>query len=403
VNRPLRVMLVAVEASADTLGAGLARALKARLGEAVEFIGVGGAKMAAEGIASPFDIAELSLVGLFEIVGVVPLALRLLEETVRLAESEKPDIAVLIDSWEFMWRVGRRLRLRAPDVALVKYVTPQVWATRPGRARVVARIFDRAMTLFDFETRFFEAEGIATTSVGNPALGRDFSGADTTRLREAIGAGLDDPILLVAPGSRRSEIKRVLPAFEDAAMRLADANPRLRIVVPAADTVATEVKARVAGWRHRARVVEGESDKLDAMRAATIAIACSGTVTTELAVAGCPMVVGYCGHPATALVARAIIRTRYFTLFNIAADEEIAPEFLQERCNGPELAAAAATLLADPDRRAVQAQKQTAALARLGLGKADPFEAAAEVVIGLARERGVIDAEIRSCGSGRSI
>jgi lipid-A-disaccharide synthase len=114
VTPPLRVMLVAVEASADTLGAGLARALRARLGDGVEFVGVGGAKMAAEGIQSPFDIADLSLVGLFEIAGVVPLALRRLEETVRLAEAAKPDIAVLIDSWEFMWRVGRRLCLRTP-------------------------------------------------------------------------------------------------------------------------------------------------------------------------------------------------------------------------------------------------------------------------------------------------
>lgn len=390
-SRQLRVMLVAVEASADTLGAGLAKALRARLGEGIEFVGVGGAKMAAEGIDSPYDIAELSLVGLFEIVGAVPLALRRIEETVRLAEAAKPDIAVLINSWEFMWRVGRRMRLRTPDVALVKYVAPQVWATRPGRARVLAQIFDRLMTLFDFEPRYFEAEGIATTCVGNPVLRRDLSGADPARFRETIGAGPDDPILLVAPGSRRSEIKRVFPAFEDAALRLADANPSLRLVVPAADTVAAEVKARVTAWRRRAWVVEGEVDKLDAMRAATLAIACSGTVTTELAAAGCPMVVGYRGHPATAVIARAIIRTRFFTLFNIAADEAIAPEFLQQHCNGAELAAAAAALLADPQRRASQAQRQKAALAKLGLGDADPFDAAAQVVIDLARERGLVE------------
>lgn len=389
---PLKVMLVAVEASADTLGAGLARALKARLGASVAFIGVGGAKMAAEGIASPYDIGDLSLVGLFEIAGAVPLALRRLEQTVRLAEAEQPGIAVLIDSWEFMWRVGRRMRLRTPDVALVKYVAPQVWATRPGRARVSARIFDRMMTLFDFETRYFEAESLSTVSVGAPALRRDFSDADPARLRASIGSGPDDPILLVLPGSRPGEIKRVLPAFADAAMRLVDARPGLRLVVPAADTVATQVKALVAGWRHRAHVVEGERDKLDAMRAATVAIACSGTVTTELAVAGCPMIVGYRGHPATALVARAIIRTRFFTLFNIAADRMIAPEFLQGRCNGRELAAAAARLLDDPQLRAAQVRSQTAALAGLGLGKPDPFEAAADVIIDLARERGLLDA-----------
>jgi lipid-A-disaccharide synthase len=385
-------MLVAVEASADSLGAGLARALKARLGDCVEFVGVGGTKMAAEGVASPFDIGELSLVGLFEIIGVVPLALRRLEETVKLAETERPDIAVLIDSWEFMWRVARRLRLRTPGVARIKYVGPQVWATRPGRARVLARLFDRLMTLFDFEVAHFEAAGVPTVSVGAPALRRDFSSADPDRLRAAIGAGPDDPILLLLPGSRPGEIKRVLPSFEDAALRLADAHPNLQIVVPAADTVAAQVKAKVAGWRRRAHVVEGERDKLDAMRAATVALACSGTVTTELAVADCPMVVGYRGHPATALVARAIIRTRFFTLINIAAGEEIAPEFLQERCNGPELATAVSALLDDPARRAAQANAQTAALTKLGLNHSDPFDAAAEVVIDLARERGFIDA-----------
>ncbi len=390
-GRPLRVMLVAVEASADTLGAGLAKALKVRLGEAVELVGVGGARMAEAGIASPYDIAELSLVGLFEMAGVVPLALRLLEQTVRLAEAEKPDIAVLIDSWEFMWRVGRRLRIRMPDVALIKYVAPQVWATRPGRAKVLARIFDRLMTLFDFETRYFEAEGVPTISVGNPALRHDFAAADPAQLRASIGIGPQEPILLVLPGSRRSEIKYVLPAFEDAALRLADANPELRLVVPAADTVAAEVKARVAGWRRRAYVVEGERDKLGAMRAATVALACSGTVTTELAVAGCPMVVGYRGHPATALIARAIVRTRFITLFNIAADQAIAPELLQEHCNGRELAAAVAALLDDPARREAQAKAQTVALAKLGLNRSDPFEAAADVVIDLAREGGLLE------------
>jgi lipid-A-disaccharide synthase len=388
VSKPLKVMLVAVEASADSLGAGLARALKARLGEGVAFVGVGGTKMAAEGIRGPYDISDLSLVGLFEIAGAVPLALRRLEDTVRLAEAEQPDIAVLIDSWEFTWRVARRMRLRTPDVALVKYVAPQVWATRAGRARVAARLFDHLMTLFDFETRYFAAEGLPTTSVGNPALRRDLSGVDPARLRAAIEAGPDEPILLVLPGSRPSEIKRVLPPFEDAALRLAAARPDLRIVVPAAATVADEVKARIAGWPRRAHVVEGERDKFDAMGAATLALACSGTVTSELAVAGCPMVVGYRGHPATALVARAIIRTRFFTLFNIAADRMIAPEFLQEHCNGAELAAAAAALLDDPARRSAQVEAQRKALAKLGLAGPDPFEAAADVVISIAAERG---------------
>jgi lipid-A-disaccharide synthase len=381
-------MLVAVEASADRLGAGLIRALRTRLGAGVTFVGVGGDRMAAEGVASPVDIAGLSLVGLFEIAGAVPRALRDIEATIRLAEREQPDVAVLIDSWEFTWRIARRLKLRVPGALRVKYVAPQVWATRPGRARTAARYFDAMLTLFDFETRYFEAAGLPATCVGNPALRRMGSVGDSGGLRARIGASDDDPILLILPGSRPGEIKRVLPPFEDAAMRLSDVRPTLRLVVGAAETVADAVKARVAGWRIRADVIEGDEARYEAMRGATLALACSGTVTTELAAAGCPMVVAYRAHPATAMVARAVLKTRFFTLFNIAADAEIAPEFLQQHCNGPELAAAASALLDDPARRASQAAAQTAALASLGLGGPDPFEAAAEAVIALARANG---------------
>ena len=388
-SRPLKVMLVAVEASADTLGAGLARALRGQLGDGgVEFVGVGGARMAAEGIESPYDIGELSLVGLFEIAGAVPRALQRIEDTVRLAERTAPDVVVLIDSWEFMWRVARRLKLRAPAAVRIKYVAPQVWATRPGRVRTAAALFDLMLTLFDFEPRFFETEGLPSISVGAPALSRDVSGADPARLRAAIGTGADDPILLVLPGSRPGEIKRVLPAFEAATAALKADRPGLQIVVGAADTVAAQVKSQVAGWPFRAHVVEGERDKFDAMAAATVALACSGTVTTELAVAGCPMIVGYRGHPATAVIARMIIRTRYITLVNIAAEAEVASEFLQEACNGQALADAAARLLDDPARRAEQRAAQTAALRKLGVGVHEPYAAAADAVIELMRQRG---------------
>lgn len=390
-NRPLKVMLVAVEASADTLGAGLARALKDRLGEGVEFVGVGGAQMAKAGIASPVDIAGLSLVGLFEIAAAVPRALGDLEATVRLAEAERPDIAVLIDSWEFTWRVARRLRLRTPEVAIIKYVAPQVWATRPGRARVLARLADRLLTLLDFEAPYFERAGLPTTFVGNPTLSRDLSRVDAARFRASIEAGPDDPVLLVLPGSRPGEIKRVMPAFEDAAIRLKQERPQLHLVVPAADTVVHAVKARVAGWAVRAHVVKGEAARQDAMAAATLALACSGTVTSELAMAGCPMLVGYRGHPLTAIIARLMIQVPYLTLINIAAGKAVAPEFLQDDCIGPKLAAAAARLLDDPVARAAQAAAQTAALAKLGVGGGDPFGAAADAVIGVAQERGLLE------------
>jgi lipid-A-disaccharide synthase len=281
------------------------------------------------------------------------------------------------------------LSLRVPKALRIKYVAPQVWATRPGRARTAAKYFDLLLTLFAFEPKHFEPLGLASFFVGAPALSRDFSSADPAEFRARLGVTPDASMLLILPGSRPSEIRHVLPAFEDAVLRLKDERPELVLVIPAAHTVAEAVKARVATWRHPAHVVEGEADKLAAMRAATFALACSGTVTTELAVAGCPMLVAYRGNSLTALIARTILRTSFITLFNIAADQAVAPEFWQEHCNGPELAAAAGRVLDDPAGRAAQAQAQQTALTKLGLGVAEPFAAAADAVIEAARQRGL--------------
>ena len=253
---PLKVMLVAGEASGDALGAGLARSLRRRLGDdRVRFVGLGGSKMAAEGVRSPFDISELSVLGLAELVTAAPRVLRRVAQTVRQAMDERPDVVVLIDSWGFTIRVAEGIRRRAPDMALVKYVAPQVWAHHPARAKVLARAVDHLLTIHGFEAPLFEAEGLPTTFVGNSVLSRDISGADGARLRAQIGAGPDDPVLLILPGSRPSEIQRMMAPFEDAAARLKEARPDLQLVVVAADTVADLVKGRVAGWRHKAHVV----------------------------------------------------------------------------------------------------------------------------------------------------
>jgi lipid-A-disaccharide synthase len=387
--KPLTVMLVAAEASGDDRGAGLAVALRRRLGpHGVRFVGVGGERMRAAGVDSPFDISELSILGLLEGLLAYPKVVRRADETAALAAREAPDVAVLIDSWGFTLRVAQRLRKLDPSLPLIKYVGPQVWATRPGRARTLAQAVDHLLSIHAFDAPYFEAEGLPVTFVGNAALTLDFSNADPRRLRRAIGAGADDPVLLVLPGSRPGEIERVMPAFEDAVNRLKAARPGLQVVIPAAPTVADLVKARVAGWPHRAHVVEGEEAKLDAMKAATVALACSGTVTTELALAGVAMVVGYRLGAVTAFIARRLIRTRYITLFNIAAGEEIAPELVQEACTGAALAQEVALRLDDPALRARQVAAQTAALDKMGRGGLDPSEAAADAVLKIVAARG---------------
>ncbi len=379
-KRPLTVMLVAAEASGDERGAGLARALKARLGDGVRFVGVGGERMAAEGVASPFDISELSILGLLEGLLAWRKVVRRADQTAALAVREKPDVAVLIDSWGFTLRVAQRLRRALPGVPLIKYVGPQVWASRPGRARTLAGTVDHLLSIHRFDAPYFEAAGLPVTFVGDATLALDFSQADPQRLRRQVGAGPDDPILLVLPGSRPSEIARVLPPFRDAVDRLKVERSDLRVVVVAAPTVADAVQAEVAGWSHRAHVTTTEAEKLDAMRAATVALACSGTVTTQLALAGCPMVVGYRLAPLTHALLKLLIRTRYITLTNIAAQDFVSPEFIQEDCEGRKLAEAVAQRLDDADLRARQVAAQYAALEKMGRGGPDPSAVAAHAV-----------------------
>jgi lipid-A-disaccharide synthase len=386
-GRPLTVMLVAAEASGDDRGAGLARALTRKLGEGVRFVGVGGERMRAEGVDSPFDIAELSILGLLEGVLAYPRVVRRVRDTVAVALRERPDVVVLIDSWGFTLRVAQQLKARLPSVPRVKYVGPQVWASRPGRAKTLARAVDHLLSIHAFDAPYFEAEGLPVTFVGNAALNIDFSDADPERLRRRIGARSDEPVLIVLPGSRPSEIQRVLPAFEDAVNILKAERPDLHVVVPAAPTVAEMVKARVAGWPHRAHVLEGEAAKHDAMKAATVALACSGTVTTELALAGVPMVIAYRLGPVTYALLKRLIRTRYITLFNIAAGEFVAPELVQDDCTGPKLAREIAKRLDDPALRALQAAAQQAALDRMGRGGPDPNEAAADAVLRIVAGR----------------
>ncbi len=270
---------------------------------------------------------------------------------------------------------------------MIKYVGPQVWATRPGRARTLAKTVDHLLALHSFDAPYFEGAGLTTTFVGATALSLDMSGADPQRLRAHIGATPDQPILLVLPGSRPAEIARLGGPFGDAVERLTAQRPDLAVVVPAAPTVAGLVKEAVGRWRADVHIVEGDALKYDAMRAATVALAASGTVTSELAMAGCPMIVAYKVGWMTAVAALAIYRQRYITLFNIAAGRAVAPEFVQFNCTGPKLAAALAIRLDDPALRKRQVAEQNAALELMGRGGPDPAERAADVVIETLLER----------------
>ncbi|MBN8553366.1 MAG: lipid-A-disaccharide synthase [Caulobacterales bacterium] len=384
-SRPLTVMLVAAEASGDNLGAGLAQAIKAKVGaDNVHFVGVGGPRMAEQGVVSPFDISDLSILGWIEGLRAYGRVKQRVRETVELAVDEKPDVAVLIDSWGFTIRVAKGLRAALPGLKIVKYVGPQVWASRPGRARTLAASVDHLMTLHGFDPPWFEKEGLATTFVGNPSLAIDFSQADGDRFRRDHGLGADQPLLLILPGSRPAEIARMTPLFEQTARRLRIDRPDLAVAVVVAETIADDLRGRVAGWPFRTILVEGDAAKKDAMRAATVALATSGTVSTELALAGLPMVIAYKLGGLSFALTRPLMTSRHITLFNIAADERIAPEFLQSEATPEALSRAVAERLDDATLRADQIARQTAALDLMGRGQPDPSTAAAQVVLSVA-------------------
>jgi lipid-A-disaccharide synthase len=381
----VKIMLVAAEASGDALGAGLAAALKARRPD-VALVGVGGPKMAAEGIVSPFDIAELSVLGWIEGLRAYGRVKARVADTVAFAVRERPDAVVLIDSWGFTIRVAKAIRAVLPDVKLVKYVGPQVWASRPGRAKTLAGAVDHLLALYAFDAPWFEREGLPTTVVGSQALHIDMSGADPAAFRAARGIAADAPLLLVLPGSRPSEIRLMTPVYEAAVARLKAERQGLEVAVVAAGTVAEDVAARVAAWPFRAHLVS-ETDKYAAMKAATVALATSGTVSTELALAGAPMVIGYRFQPLSYAIMKPFFTGKYATLFNHAADAEIAKELIQTEATPDRFVAEIGRLLDDPAARADQAARQTAALDLMGREGRDPSEIAAEAVIETLSQR----------------
>ena len=261
---------------------------------------------------------------------------------------------------------------------IIKYVGPQIWATRPGRARTLTAAVDHLLTIHAFDAPLFEAAGLPTTFVGNPTL------ASTP----ATSAAPREPAtLLVLPGSRSAEVRRLLPPFGEAVGKLRRSIPNLGVLVGAAESVESQVRAGVERWNTPATIIVGEAARLDAMRRATAALACSGTVTTELALAGCPMVVGYRLGPLTFQVAKRLIRTPWITLINIAAGREIAPEFIQGDCTGARLAQALEALFSDPERAARQAADQSGALETMRGGVVDPVGSAADAVVRLLQPR----------------
>jgi len=373
------IFLVAGEPSGDALGASLMAALKERTGGAIRFAGVGGEGMAAQGLDSLFPMADLSVMGVAEVLPRLPKILRRLGETTDAARRLRPAAVVTIDAPDFCFRLAKRLR--GAGIPLIHYVAPSVWAWRPGRARKIAAFLDHLLALLPFEPPYFQREGLACTFVGHPVVESGADLGDGRRFRERHGIAPGAPLVCVLPGSRRSETGRLLPLFAQALARLRATRPDLVAVVPVIGAVAGEVARAVAGWSVPATVVHERADKIDAFAAATVALAASGTVALELAMAETPAVIAYRVSPFTAWLARRLVRVSYANLVNLVLDRPAVPELIQEDCRPERLAAALDTLLADEAARRAQVEAGREALARLGRGGPSPGDRAAAVVL----------------------
>lgn len=381
--RAPHVFLVAGEESGDRLGAALIAAIKRRTQGRARFSGVGGAHMVEQGVTSRFSIGDLSLMGFADLPARLPKIFRRIRETADAVIAAKPDVLVIIDNPEFTHRVARKVRAREPAIPIVDYVCPSVWAWRPGRARAMRVYVDHVLALLPFEPAAMQRlQGPPTSFVGHP-LGEQVAllrpNAEETRRRLS-----SPPLLLVLPGSRAGEIKRMAAVFGEAVARVADQVGPLEVVVPAVPRLAETVRAAVAGWRVPARVVTEPTEKHAAFRTARAALTKSGTSTLELAVAGVPMAAAYKVPFIEEVIARLLITAPSAILANLVLGENVVPEFLQRDCTAEKLCGALLPLLADTAQR----RHQIDAFARLdglmGLGKASPSDRAAALVLDCA-------------------
>ncbi|MCG8507712.1 MAG: lipid-A-disaccharide synthase [Rhodospirillales bacterium] len=373
------IFLIAGEPSGDLLGGRLMAALKAQTGGAVRFSGVGGDAMAAEGLVSLFPMADLSVMGLTEVLPRLPLLLKRISETADAARKARPAAVVTIDSPDFSFRVAKRLK--GAGFPLIHYVAPTVWAWRPGRAEKIARFLDHLLALFPFEPPYFDAVGLPCTFVGHSVVESGAGAGDGADFRRRHGIGADSPLVCVLPGSRFSETSRLLPVFAETAARLSAAKPGLSIVMPLAETVAGPIADTVNSWPPPVVAVRGEEEKYAAFAAADVALAASGTVALELAMAGLPSVIAYRLNPLTAWIARRMIRVKYANLINITLDRPAVPEFLQKDCTADSLTAALIGLLDDEAARNAQIAAARQAISLMGGEGPPPSHRAASAIL----------------------
>jgi lipid-A-disaccharide synthase len=377
-----KIFLIATEESGDRLGAGLMKVLRQRLGDAIRFEGIGGRAMAQEGLQSRFPIEQLSIIGLAAVVRQLPMLLRSIRETADAVIQAAPDILVIIDSPDFTHRVARQVRARDPSIPIVNYVSPTVWAWRPGRARAMLGYVDHVLALLPFEPEAYRRlRGPPCSYVGHPLL--EQIGSLRPDAAEQQRRNQPPPVLLVLPGSRRSEIGHHMAVFGET---LGLVGLPFELILPTMPHLQEAVAAAVQNWPVRPKIVIGEQEKRAAFRIAHAAFVKSGTATLELALAGVPMVAAYKAGSIEAWIIRRAIRSSSVILANLVIGENVVPEFIQQDCTPQKLAPVLRDILSDTPLRRRQIEAFAGLDAIMSTGEQSPSTRAADIVLATLRK-----------------
>ena len=373
------IYLIAGEPSGDRLGAGLITALRAITEGQCQISGVGGPEMEKQGFSSYFPMSELAVMGFAEVLPRLPNLLRRIRGTVEDIVASNPDVVVTIDSPDFSFRILNNLR--GSNIQLVHYVAPSVWAWKSGRAKKLANLADHLLTLLPFEPKYFEREGLASSFVGHSVLESGADHGDGVAFRKCHNIPSDARVLCLLPGSRLSEVKRILPVFGEVVASLG--NSDIQVLIPTVENVSDKVHQEVRSWSQTPIIIKDEKEKFNAFAASNAAIAASGTVSLELALAKVPYITVYKVNLLTALISRRMIVTPFYNIINILLGREVVPELIQENCKSRIIAPYILNYLARSDATKEQVQNFNLAINRLKNGNNNPSNKAASVVLDL--------------------
>ena len=377
----MKIYLIVGEPSGDILASRLIKAIRAKCPE-TEFLGIGGETMRAEGFDSLFDIKDLSVMGIMEVIPRLPTILRRKKEVLRDIEKIRPDVIVTVDSWGFVNSILKKLKKKKCNIPKIHYVAPQVWAWKKGRAKKAAKLMNHLMTLLPYEPPYFEKYGLNCTFVGHPVIENTADlPTDISLLRKQTEIPENARILCVLPGSRHSEVSKLAPIFVESIKQIEKEIPNLFLLIPSVETLKDEINEQFRNIGIPYRVIAGQNARYQAFRMSEFALAASGTVSLELAACGTPHIIAYTFNPITNKLVEFVIKTKYANLINILADRFIIPEFVLRNCRADLIASEALSFLQNKEKCETQISQIAEQLAKLKPTDKLPSEKATEVVI----------------------